>query len=802
VRTDPRATYRVQLREEFDFDDAAAIVPYLEELGISHLYCSPYMEAVAHSPHGYDVVDPGRVSAELGGDPGLRRLDAALRSARMGQLLDVVPNHMCIADRANRWWWDVLCTGRESPYAEFFDIDWDAPALHERILLPVLGAPRAELLAEGDLEVVSGSDEAFELHYAGNMFPLAPGTAAGSGPVSLETLDAQHYILEDSRTGSAHLNYRRFFDVTSLAGVRVEVDLVFEAVLTRALELVVDGTVDGLRIDHIDGLRDPSAFALRLRAAAPGAWLVAEKILATAEYLPGDWPIDGTTGYEFGALMTSLLVHPEGVAALSDSYREFTGDGDDFHAHSHRARREVFEDLLSAELARLTRVANAAGIGEARAELVELIAGMPRYRVYPRADEHLSVDEELAIDVAERTARASARCDETRLGAILAVLREASDDCPARRELRERFQQVAGAVMAKGVEDTAFYRHVRLVALNEVGSDPDRIAGVDEFHATCRANSEKHPLTLLATTTHDTKRAEDARLRVGMLSEMPDRWRETVARLDAVASRHRGVPSPSRRAEYLFYQTLVAAHPLDAERACAYMLKAARESKLETNWIEPDQQYEAELEDFVRGMLADADVDAEISALIAAMTPEWQMLSLSQTLIKLTVPGIPDIYQGSELWDLRLVDPDNRAPVDFDARRRLLARVTSQDRSEFMSRLEDGEPKLRLIATALAVRSRHPEAFGRDAGYERIAATGSRADHAICFSRTGSDGLPVTVTVGFRWPVLLRAGWQDTTVSLPHGGWREVLTGREVDGGTQLLENLLNETPIALLERA
>ncbi len=262
------------------------------------------------------------------------------------------------------------------------------------------------------------------------------------------------------------------------------------------------------------------------------------------------------------------------------------------------------------------------------------------------------------------------------------------------------------------------------------------------------------------------------------------------------------MPFPSRRAEYLFYQTLVAAHPLDAERACAYMLKAAREAKLETNWIEPDHQYEAGLEDFVRGMLADPDLDAEISALIAAMTPEWQMLSLSQTLIKLTVPGIPDIYQGSELWDLRLVDPDNRAPVDFDARRRLLERVTSQDGSEFMSRLEDGEPKLRLIATALAVRSRHPEAFGRDAGYERIAATGSRADHAICFSRTGSDGLPVIVTVGFRWPLLLRAGWQDTTVSLPHGGWREVLTGRDVQGGTQLLEDLLDETPIALLERA
>jgi len=802
VRADPRATYRVQLREEFDFDDAAAIVPYLEELGISHLYCSPYMEAAAHSPHGYDVVDPGQVRAELGGDAGLRRLDGALRGAQMGQLLDIVPNHMCITERANRWWWDVLRNGRASPYARCFDIDWAAPALHERVLLPVLGKPRAELLAQGDLEVVGNGDGALELHYGGRAFPLAPGTASESGPVLLETLDAQHYILEDSRSGSAHLNYRRFFDVASLAGVRVEVDSVFEMVLMRALELVAEGTVDGLRIDHIDGLRDPFAFATRLRGEAPGAWLVAEKILATGEHLPDGWPVDGTTGYEFGALMTSMLVHPDGVAALSDCYREFTGDRDDFQAHSRRARLEVFEDLLGAELGRLTRVAQEAGIGEARAELVELIAGMPRYRVYPRAGHRLSVDEERALARAERAARASGRCDEARLGAVLAALRGATDDGPARRELRERFQQVAGAVMAKGVEDTAFYRYVRLIALNEVGSDPDGRAGLGEFHATCRASSQTHPLTLLATTTHDSKRAEDARLRVGMLSEMPDRWRETIARLDVIAARHRRVRSPSRRAEYLFYQTLVAAHPLDAERAWAYMLKASRESKLETSWIEPDQQYEADLEAFVRGMLADPDVEAEISALIESMTPEWQMLSLSQTLIKLTVPGIPDIYQGSELWDLRLVDPDNRMPVDFDGRRRLLRHALSQQGGGFMSLLEDGAPKLRLIATALAVRSRHPEAFGRDAGYQRMAVSGSREDHAICFSRTRSDGFPVTLTVGFRWPLLLRAGWEDTTVTIPGGRWREVLTDREVEGETQHLETLLDEAPIALLERA
>jgi (1->4)-alpha-D-glucan 1-alpha-D-glucosylmutase len=802
VRTHPRATYRVQLREEFDFDDAAAIVPYLKDLGVSHLYCSPYMQAAEHSPHGYDVVDPTRVSTGLGGELGLRRLDDALRAAQMGQLLDVVPNHMCIADRANTWWWDVLCNGRGSPYARFFDIDWDAPALRGRVLLPVLGAPRAELLAAGALQVVRGSDDDFELHYEADAFPLAPDTAVAPGPVSLETLDAQHYILEYSRTGASHLNYRRFLDVSSLAGVCVDVTDVFDAVLTLALELIEEGTIDGLRVDHIDGLRDPAAFLSRLRSKAPTAWLVVEKILATGEHLPIDWPIDGTTGYEFGALVTSLMVHPGGLSELSDHYRQFTGDAGDFQAHSHRARSEVLETVLSAELGRLIRVAGAAGIEDARTELVELVAGMPRYRAYPRAGAPLSIDDERAIGVAEQCARQSGRCNENRLGDLVAALRGEDERCSANCELRERFQQVAGAVMAKGVEDTAFYRYARLVALNDVGSDPERTCSLGEFHDTCTQNSSTYPLALLATTTHDTKRAEDARLRIGLLSEMPQRWRSVVARLDVVAARHRGVHPPSREAEYLFYQTMVGAHPLDADRAWAYMLKAAREAKIETNWLEPNLQYEADLERFVRAMAADTEVEAMIDELVSSMTPEWQALSLSQTLIKLTAPGIPDIYQGSELWDLRLVDPDNRTPVDYYVRRMLLRDVMTPDVGSFMSQLADGAPKLRLIATALAVRARHPEAYINESGYQRVAATGVRADHAICFARTRADEQPVTVTIAFRWPLLLRPGWQETLVHLPEGRWRDALTGHDVGGGEQRLETLLDEAPVALLERA
>jgi (1->4)-alpha-D-glucan 1-alpha-D-glucosylmutase len=801
MRVDPRATYRVQLREEFDFDAAGAIVPYLEELGVSHLYCSPYMQAAAHSPHGYDVVDPTRVSVALGGDAGLGRLDRALDKAHIGQLLDVVPNHVSIAERANTWWWDVLRRGPASPYAHFFDIDWDAPGLQGRVLLPVLGAPLDQVLAAGGIEVVAGADGTFELHNEGSAFPVAPETTVVAGPASRETLDAQHYILDHFTTGAERVNYRRFFDVSSLAGVRIEDESAFDWNLHRALELLDEGMLDGLRIDHIDGLRDPSGFASHLRARAPAAWLVAEKILATGERIPEEWPIDGTTGYEFGALLTSLLIHPRGLEQLTGCYRQFTADSRDFQAHSRRGRTEVLESLLSAELGRLTRVAEAAGIAHARTELVELISGMPRYRIYPRAEGGLSPDDEGAVAVAEARARQLGRCDDTRLNAVLAVLRSGDRGSASGRELRERFQQVAGAVMAKGVEDTAFYRYTRLVALNEVGSDPDRTSTLDDFHATCVETARRRPLTLLATTTHDTKRAEDARLRVGLLSEMPERWVEAVERLDLLAARHRGAHPPSRAAEYLLYQTLVAAHPIDADRAWAYMLKAAREAKADTNWIEPNQQYEADLQWFVRGMLADPDVAAEIDAVLMAMTPAWQVLSLSQTLIKLTAPGIPDIYQGSELWDLRLVDPDNRTPVDYAVRRTLLAEVMRPERGDFMSELESGAPKMRLIAAALAVRARHVDAFGSASGYQRVAAIGSRREHVIGFSRTIAGGEPVTVTIAFRWPLLLRRGWEDTLVHLPAGRWRDALTGHQVTGGKQRVETLLEAAPVALLER-
>jgi (1->4)-alpha-D-glucan 1-alpha-D-glucosylmutase len=801
VRASPRATYRVQMRAEFDFAAAAGIVPYLQRLGLSHLYCSPYMQAAPHSAHGYDVVDPTKISGELGGERGLRVLDSALRDAKMGQLLDIVPNHMCVADRSNRWWWDVLRTGRHSPYAAMFDIDWDAPALLGRVLLPVLHDPLADVLARGDLQVVGGA-EGFEIDYRGTRFPLAAGTATSTGPASLRVLDAQHFVLEQWQVAGALVNYRRFFDQSSLAGLCVDNPAVFTAVLSRALELVDHDIVDGLRVDHVDGLRAPGDFLDRLRAEAPGAWIVAEKILAMDERLPLSWPVDGTTGYDFCAVVNTLFVHPPGLSALERCYRDFSGDQLEFTAHSHRARLDVLHQLLEAELGRLTRAAAAAGIAEARTELAELLCALPVYRLYPRPGESLGPDDQIALDVAADGARRTGRCDPARLSALVGALRNDDGQSAPRADLRARFQQVAGAVMAKGVEDTAFYRYLRLVSLNEVGTDPQRTTSIDAFHAFCIRTAAADPLTLLTTTTHDTKRAEDARLRVALLAEMPETWSAAVARLHALAKPRLGGRAPTPQAEYLLYQTLVAAHPVDAARLCAYMLKASREAKQETGWLEPDAKYEAELERFVREMAADPEVDQEINALIGAMTPGWQELSLSQTLLKLTAPGVPDIYQGSELWDLRLVDPDNRTPVDYELRRRLLREATEGTGDRFMSRLDEGLPKLRLIATALAVRGRHAEVFSAGSGYRPLPARGSRADHAICFSRIGANGESATVTIAFRWPLLLGSAWHDTIVLVPAGPWRNALTGEDVKGGEQRLAELLGDAPIALLERA
>ncbi|MBV8445482.1 MAG: malto-oligosyltrehalose synthase, partial [Candidatus Dormibacteraeota bacterium] len=761
MRTRPRATYRVQLRREFDFDAARETVPYLAELGISHLYCSPLLQAATGSAHGYDVVDPTRVSEELGGDAGLKRLDAELRRHGMGLLVDIVPNHMCIASPLNASWWDVLRHGRASRFATWFDIDWEAPGLEGRVLLPVLGDDLARVLERGELEVAEGEAGDLELRYFEQRFPLAAATATAPGEATAQLLAQQHFLLEHWRSGLRRVNYRRFFDVSSLAGVRVEEPWVYEATHERIISLVRDGVADGVRVDHVDGLRDPEGYLQRLRSSlGDEAWIVVEKILASGEELPPEWPVDGTTGYEVAALLTLVALDGSGAQQLVEAYPSLSGDRTGFMEQELASRRLVLEQLLESELDRLARAATAAAGAAAKQALAALLAAMPVYRLYPRAGHELSQRDAALLRSAAATARRDAPEVTDIIDNIVELLQGGAG--ASADEVRLRFQQLSAATTAKGVEDTAFYRYVPLVSLDEVGGDPGRLGlSAGEWQ---EAVSHAPPLGLTATATHDTKRGEDARVRVSMLAEMPERWIESCQALSALGTRHRGERGPSPAAELLLYQTLVAAHPIGAARLTAYMQKAVREAKQETSWLDPDPAYEEDLERFTRAVLEDADMITVIESVLVAMTPSWYHSALTQTLLKLVLPGVADIYQGCELWDLRLVDPDNRGPVDYAMRRAALVSLESMDTAAVLEHMAEGLPKLHLIRMALALRRRRADAFSADARCAPLAATGAAADHVLGIVR--GDGV---AGVGVLRPLRLAGRWCDTAVDLPPG---------------------------------
>ncbi len=902
-----RATYRVQLRPEFGLDDAAALASYLAELGISHLYASPYLQAAAGSTHGYDVVDPARVNEELGGETAHRRLAAALAAAGMGQVLDVVPNHMAISDRRNTWWWDVLENGPSSRYAAYFDVDWDPPQarLQNTVLLPVLGDHYGRVLEAGELRLARQGG-AFEIRYHDHRWPVAPrsldvllaaaaervgdgagddrdaaelaflaesfgglplATATDRGSVSRrhrdkevlraalarllgerpdlaaavdaevertnadpDLLDAllerQNYRPAFWRTAGRELDYRRFFDVAALAALRVEDERVFADVHARPLAWVAEGVLDGLRIDHPDGLYDPAGYLDRLRRAAPSAWIVVEKILARDERLPAGWPVAGTTGYDFLNRVHRLFVDPRGEEPLSRIYLDFLGDeGErlrDWPEVSRRGRLHVLDELLAADLERLTqrlrevcerhRRQRDYTRHELRQALRETLAAMPVYRTYARTEEGAG-----SVSAADRAVVETA----------VAAARERRPDLPAdlfdflRRLLllevpgeveggfAMRFQQLSAPAMAKGVEDTAFYRYHRLVSLNEVGGDPgDFDLSPAAFHRACGEAQERHPLAMLATSTHDTKRSEDVRARLALLSEIPERWGEAVARWAAAnASRKRG-GFPDRNAEYLLYQTLVGAWPISPERAALYMEKAVREAKRHTSWTRQDAAYEDAVGGFVHAVLADPALTADLEAFVAPLVHPGRVNALAQVLLKLAAPGVPDLYQGSELWDLSLVDPDNRRPVDYALRRRLLAELRGLEGNPstpeaILARADEGLPKLWTIRQALGLRRRRPELFSPESPYRPVAVRGAAAEHALAFARGGAetDGAVAVAVV----PRLVmsrdggRGDWREAAVDLPAGRYRNELTGEEVEGGERRIGEILARFPVALL---
>jgi (1->4)-alpha-D-glucan 1-alpha-D-glucosylmutase len=871
------ATYRLQLQSNFGFREAAALADYLAELGISHVYCSPCLQATPGSAHGYDVIDHSQVSADLGGDEEFARMCAVLRERFLGLVVDIVPNHMAIGGWGNQWWWDVLENGPSSKFAAHFDVEWESPEqrLRNLVLLPVLGDHYGRVLEAGELQLVRNGAK-FVIRYKDRIFPVAPRSigvlltsaalrcnsemlsylAEGLAGLPLPTatddisrrhrdkqllgfmladlisehevvartidrvvaeinadpnlldelLERQNYRLALWRTAERDLGYRRFFDINTLVGLRTERQAVFDEIHALPRRWAAEGLIDGMRIDHVDGLRDPTAYLQRLHDAAPQAWIVVEKILTAGEKLRTDWPVAGTTGYDFLNLCNGLFIDPAAEEPLTRFYSEFTGESTDFEALCRDKKRAVLSESLGSDLNRLTHLLlqvcerhrrhrdyTRHQIHEA---LREVVAGFPVYRTYARAD---STFLEAACVGYISTAIERARRARPELGNDLfdflgdVLLRRIRGD--AETELVLRLQQMTPPAFAKGVEDTAFYCFNRAVSLNEVGGDPGTFGTPpDRFYATAEHLVRTWPRTMLASSTHDTKRSEDVRARLNVLSEIPDQWCAAVARWSRRNDRHWPSPLRDRNTEYLLYQTLVGAWPIAEQRLLAYLEKAVREAKRHTSWSHPDPTYEAAIREFAAGLLHDSVFVDDLEEFVRPLIPLGRLNSLSQTLVKLTAPGVPDLYQGTELWNLALVDPDNRTPVDYELRRRLLNELEHMTLSDILRRADEGLPKLWVVRQALHLRRRMPEAFGPSAGFESLEAVGSRREHAIAYVRGGR-----VITVAPRLVARLGSDWRDTAVDLPAGMWRNEFTGAQVGHGTMQLRSLLGKFPVCLL---
>jgi len=881
MRRIPSSTYRLQLNRGFTFDDAINAAGYLQALGVSHVYCSPYLQAVPGSMHGYDVVDHQKVNEELGGEEGQRRFCQRLGELGLGQVLDIVPNHMAIGMQ-NRNWWDVLENGPSSRYSTWFDIDWRpvAMSLQNKILIPVLGDQYGRVLSAGQIKVERNC-ERFQVRYMDNLFPVAPRSLSSvlseaaehaqndtlsfiadslsrlPSPESTdqeiarsrhrdkaviygmlkrlcdedsdvlaaidaavgelnqdydaldELLNQQQYRLAYWRMADHELGYRRFFDVNTLIGLRMERPHVFEATHCRILEWLKDGVLDGVRVDHPDGLRDPEEYFKRLRSRAPDAWIVGEKIVAPGEFLRESWPIEGTSGYDFLNVCNGLLVYDSGLRELTDIYRDFSNETVDFETLAHEKKLNVELAALGSDVNRLTslfleicennRDRRDYTREEIRRALREVAACFAVYRSYLVPDRDQITNEDRAL-IDEAVLQAKKRTNDQEpgildfIGDVLALRSRGGLET----EFLLRFQQFTSPVMAKGVEDTAFYCFNRMIGLNEVGAAPDRNGlTVAEFHEYCTKMQATHPNTMTTLSTHDTKRADDVRARLAVITEIPGRWRAAVNRWSRMNAPFRTGNYPDRNTEYFLYQTMVGAWPISKDRLVAYMEKAMREAKQQTSWTQPDKEFEEALKTFIEKILDAPAFVSELERFVGLVLEAGRINSLAQTLLKYTAPGVPDTYQGSELWDLSLVDPDNRRPVDYVLRRDMLAVLQrGMDVEEVMRRTDSGMPKLYVVHKALRLRSEHPEWFGAEAAYTPIVLEGSKVDHLIAYLR--GDSVAVIVP---RWPLRLGGNWAATTLDLPLGKWKDIFTGDAASGGRQRVGPLLRRFPVALLTR-
>lgn len=855
MKTPWRATYRLQLQADFPLTAAEQLLPYLAQLGISHVYLSPCLQAAKGSTHGYDVTDPTRISEELGGEAAWQRFCAAAREQRLGVLLDFVPNHMA-AQPANPWWDDVLTHGPYSRYADYFDVAPETLTPRWRIGLAILGDAYQSVLASDQIGVdLAGETPRLKL-YDGTL-PLAPASwglladssanrealaklssiAAVAAPTDAQraeyrqlvdqartawqkagpktaavtltpeqlhaVLERQFYSLHTWKRANEVVNYRRFFDVNGLVGLRVERDEVFNAAHTRLHTALEAGEIQGVRVDHPDGLRDPAAYCRKLRTLVPEGRIFLEKILDSTEQLRPDWPVDGTTGYDFLATVNRVWMDAEKAEVLAGIYAEFTGHPIDLSRIIREKKTRIADDTFAGDLDRLTAIAarradaswqtRDIGRRHLRQAIAAVSVSLPVYRTYRDATKLTDEDRKLL-----QSAFASGRSllepgSRAAMDYVEQLLLSEPADADA-AEFIARWQQLTPAVTAKGVEDTTFYCYDRLVSCNEVGAQAALLGiAAEKFHEFCHHLSVQWPHTMLATSTHDNKRSEDVRTRISVISEMPDAWRAAItewAKLNRPAWSGR---APDRHAEYLLYQTLVGAHPLGFERAWGYMCKALREAKINTSWHRPNEEYEASIREFLKAILANPEFTDSLAKFASELVWPGRVNSLAQTLIKLTAPGVPDFYQGTELWDLSLVDPDNRRPVDYEFRQKLLLEVAEAKVEDIVAEWDSGRAKLWLISRVLQLRRKHPDWFDAASSYVPVAARGARAGHVLGFVRSG-----VVFTLVPRFTALVQTDWRDTLVPLPAGVWEDQFTGRQWIGGVSPAE-LFKVFPVSLL---
>ncbi|UZK69929.1 malto-oligosyltrehalose synthase [Sphingomonas sp. S1-29] len=800
----PRATYRFQFHKDFTFADAEALVPYLAELGISHLYASPVTTARAGSTHGYDVVDLTAINPELGGEPAFRSLVAALRSHGLGIIIDIVPNHMGVAGGGNAWWNDVLARGQASEHARVFDIDW-----RRKLVLPILGDPLPTALAQGDITLERDGDSWLISAYGEHRFPIRPEDHAGleaSADIAA-LLDRQQYRLASWRTANDELNWRRFFTINELAGVRIEDPAVFEAAHALYFRLYADGLIDGVRVDHVDGLTDPAGYCRQLRArldsierpadaSAGPAYIVVEKILGPGEPLATDWGIDGTSGYDFMEEVAAVLHAPDGEAPLGALWEEISGRSAAFAPEELQARQDMlswqFEGQLSGCVAAFAPLAEPLGFTAAmvRRAIERLLWVFPVYRTYGTGDAAPAIDEAIRAEARRRVARFVPPGEGPVIDAMLAWLAGNGPGESAQvADAVRRCQQLSAPIAAKAVEDTAFYRYGRLLSRNDVGFDAACFSmPIERFHAVAAARGKDFPGAMLATATHDHKRGEDVRARLAVLSEIPEIWRDHVATWERIIGD--GGIDPADR--YMLYQTLFGAWPEGlaptdtaglaafADRVNAWQEKALREAKLRSSWEAPDQDYEANARALVDRLLDPArspEFLGDMASLVALAAPAAQANSLVQTALHYTVPGVPDLYQGTELLDLSLVDPDNRRPVDYDRLRAMLEGNAAE--------------KFALIRRLLALRRDDPALFA-GGSYTPIRVTGSRSAHVLAFERRNGPARLICA-------VALRCGaaLQDGAALVPPADWWGD-TALAIDGGAVAVAGLFERIPVYL----